>query len=253
MTTSPAQQPIIQASDLVPAYREEAQPPQLDCRIAAQGITCLLGRPGQRLDAYLRCLGGITAVRQGQLLLLGQNSAQIDARQWPRIRTQLAYLSRATPLLSVLNGIENVILPVRYHGQQRREEAEAIAHDLLAQLQYQGDLQQLPAYMSSLQRTQLAIARAAILEPRALLMDHPFHELELYEYPVLEDFLHNWAHTRAVLIATQHLHFAKTCANSVVFIGDNLTQQFPSWEAMCQSGEPEIEAFLKLYHDNHDL
>jgi general L-amino acid transport system ATP-binding protein len=166
---------------------------------------------------------------------------------------RLAYLSRTAPLLSVLSGMENVILPALYHRRYGREEAEQIACTLMEELQCHCDTTLLPAYLTPLQRTQLAIARAAILQPDALIMDEPYHELELSERSIIDDFLGHWGKQQALLIGTRSLRFVKIYADQIMFAGKDSVYHFAGWDELCQSENREIQNYLQQYHHNYDL
>lgn len=225
----------------------------LSCRIASTGITCLLGEQSDIVDCYLRALAGLQPIMGGELQLLGQPVRQITAQQWPGLRIRLGYILRGMPLLSVLNGLENVILPALYHGLKTRQQATEQATQLLQQLACDAELQQLPAHLSPLQRYQLAIARTIILSPDVLLIDEPYHALQRYEFAAIDHFLAHWGQQHALIVATENLHFVKHHANNILYIGNNNVLCFASWQSLCQSNNSEVQDYLQRYHQHFDI
>ena len=248
-----AETPIVIARGLVPICRDGTPLPPLDCEIPATGITCMIGQDSRKLDAYLRGLCGAEVSAQGELQLFDELAETIPSEQWPMLRMRLAYLSRTAPLLSVLSAMENVILPALYHQRYDRDAAEQIAVDLLADLQCECDLSLLPAFLTPLQRTQLAIARMAILDPDALFLDEPYHELELSERTLIDHFLEQWGQQHALIIGTRSLRFVRAYADRIIFAGNNSLYHFASWQDLCQSDHGEVQNYLQQYHHNYDL
>ena len=252
-SAAPCWPALIEAEALIPSLATEAPMPALSFQLPATGICCLLGLDGSKLDVYLRALGGIVPIREGHLRLFGQSTNTIDAASWIKIRMKLGYISQGAPLLSVISGLENVVLPSVYHGIYSRSDAITQAGLLLQKLCFEGDTSLLPAYMSPLQRTQLALARAVILEPAALLLNEPYHELELQDQTIIDDFLQEWCTEHALLIATRNLRLVRTMANNIVFFTEHTIHQFASWEALCQSECIEVSQYLQRHHDLYDL
>lgn len=131
-------------TDTVHAYAAVPAPgestltfPALDCRIQTSTLTCLVG---------------------------------------PH-RSQIGYLSGVSPLLSVQHGLMNVMLPMLYHRKLSFREAADKARKLIAELNCDFEPTTFPAMLNSFQRSQLALARALILEPTLLFLDVPFHDL----------------------------------------------------------------------------
>lgn len=245
---------LIQADRIRPQTDVQERPlAPLSCQIAVTGITCLLGEQSDVMDRYLRALAGLLPLEAGELQLLGQPIGQISAPQWPGLRMRLGYMLRGMPLLSVLNGLENVILPALYHGIQTRQQATEQAKKLLQQLACDADLQQLPAYLSPLERCQLAIARTVILSPEVLLMDEPYHSLQRHEFTVIDHFLAHWGQQHALIVATENLHFVKLHANDILYIGAESILCFDSWQSLCQSEHREVQDYLQCYHQHFDI
>lgn len=244
---------LIEAKDLVPRASGSGPQPKLNLQLSTAGIYCLIGLNGPTLDRYLRAVGGILPLRQGRLRLLGHKPDDLDADAWTQLRIKLGYISRGAPLLSVISGIENVLLPSIYHGKYSRTAALAQAERLLGQLQFDGDANLLPAYLSDLQRTQLSLARTVMLEPAALLLNDPHYGLEPQECGVIDKFLLAWGQQRALLLASGNLYFVRNVANRILLFTEQEVFDFAGWEALCQSADPKVHDYLRRYHEHYVL
>jgi ABC-type polar amino acid transport system ATPase subunit len=134
-----------------------------------------------------------------------------------------------------------------------RNEAEAVARMLLSRLDCHADLNLLPAYLTPLERTQLAIARAAIMEPAVLFLEEPYHELEHNEHNIINAFLKEWANNRALVISTRNLHFVKQQADQIIFAAAKKILYFDSWEAFNASEEMSVRVYLQQYRENYSI
>lgn len=246
--------PIIRAIELVPWDEKSSSAlPPLNCEIRATGTACLLGDNSRQLAYYLRSLGGVDDIRSGELYLFGERFENVSPRHWQQMRLNIGFVSRTSPLLSVLSGIENVVLPALYHKKMSRAEAQATARALLTGLQCDADLSLLPAYLTPLERTQLAIARSAILQPAVLMLEEPYHQLEVTEHNLINAFLADWAQTHALVISTRNLHFVKQQADRIIFAAENKILYFDSWEAFSSSRDATVVTYLQQYQDNYSI
>ncbi len=243
---------LVEAQGLCPELEIEGGAlPGLTLQIPSQGVHCLLGGRAETREAYLKALAGIAWPQAGDLTLFGYSLADLNTRHLDLLGRQLGYVARQAPLLSVLNGRENAVMPAVYHGVQRKQ-AEQALEQVLAELEFDGDLLQLPAFMTPLQRMQLALARALLLQPQLLVLEDPWFSLELPDYCILDQSIRNWGQRLAVLVATDHLGFVRSNADQIIFIGADECFAFTCWQDLVASNQPEILDYLQGYRSAID-
>ena len=237
---------LIEARNLVPLIEGEV-PPSITCSISEGSVTCILGAEFYR-TAYIRALGGVDQPASGDLRLLGLDASELPEKVWRSQRRRIGFVGRTAPLLSVINGVRNVMLPVLYHRIGTTEEAESHAWELINALNYEANHELLPAYMSELQRKHLAIARALMLEPKVLFVSEPFSNLEIEERNLIEDYLLRVAHQdkHALVVASNDLIFAKRSVDHLIFADKKSVAQYDSWDTFLNSTNPAIQRFLEL-------
>jgi len=232
---------LVEAQGLKPLSVQNAAP--LDLKLA-QGLVVLVGPEQARLAAYLRCLAGVDE-GDGRLHLLGHQLAAAGAPDWQWLRRRVGYVTPQAPLLSILSGVRNVMLPALYHRLGREAEVFERAQALLADMTYAADHGCLPAYMSELQRHHLLIARALILQPRVLVLEQPLAGLDSTEATMLRAYLTGPVRRQVpLLVLAANDPLLGQQANSVVFIGEHVAQVFDDWKGLLASDNEEVRQYL---------
>lgn len=243
----------ILAENLVPTNGGHRRLPGIDLEVFEHGATCLLAADTGLLESYLRALGGVDKAAEGQLFLLGEPVDSLSREAWLQLRPQLGFITHSAPLLSVLNGRENVLLPLLYHKLADRDGAESAADELLRELDCRADLSLLPAYYTLLERMQLAIARTALLSPKVLFLEEPFHGLYTAEHAPIKRWLMAWKETRALVVSTHNLGFVRDVADKIVFAADDKIHYFDSWREFNHCTDDAVVGYFKRYRESYLL
>ncbi len=233
---------MIEALAALPWGNESATP--LDWSFDG-GATILIGPSRQLCRNYLRLLGGVDSPAEGGVTLLGRDMRDLPIEQWRELRTEVGFVSHGAPLLSVLNGRDNVMLPLLYHRRMLREEAQQQAQAVLESLGFRADGGLLPAYYSELQRLQLAIARSLVMGPRLLMLESLPIDPECPERESMLDFLRDWKNHAGLLLATDNLYFTKYLADAILFIDTDGVTSFDSWSAFLDSESIPVQRYLE--------
>ncbi len=209
-------------------------------------IICLIGPDHSGKSEWLKTLAGLNPPLSGKLQLLGNDINHHARQDWIRLRTQFAYLSSDTALLSAANGLQNTMMPALYHKLGSRDEILHKARDLLAAINVGCDNSLLPAYIRKDQRFKIALARALILDPAALFMDNPFTLFDSVAVHHFVQFLLQRVHTDQLLLlmVTHNVNFALTHANQILFISHNKVHCFNHRAQLMASEITEIREYL---------
>lgn len=235
---------LLRAEGLVPAGLEEA--PVLDLALE-RGLVVLAGPGRARLGTWLHTLAGLAPAAAGTLQLLGRPLAGTGAHRWQQLRRRVAFVTPDVPLLSIMSGLRNVMLPALYHRLAPEREVERRAQTLLGEIAYDADHSLLPAYMSELQRRHLLIARSLMLEPRVLLLEQPLAGLDLPAADLLRDYLIDKVRSRLDLMLVAANDALLACqADAVLFVGRHSIGLFDSWTALLASPAEEVQRYLAM-------
>lgn len=238
---------LLEASGLVVAPGRDP----LDLSIGRGECLALTGPEGGRIGTMMRVLAGLEPPVSGTIRLLGRTP---DAWPWQTLRRQAGFASPMAPLLSVVDGLRNVMLPALYHQLAPEETVLMRARELIGETGFDGDPERLPAYMHELQRRFLAIARALILSPSLLFVDAPIRGLGTAAAERMRDYLLGPVRQRvpALILCADDMLLAHR-ADRVVFVGETQQHTFHDWPALLASNDPEIQHYLALGRRVHEV
>lgn len=127
-----------------------------------------------------------------------------------------------------------------------REQAEARAHELIAQMGLTGNENKVPCELSGGQQQRVSIARALALDPEILFFDEPTSaldpELTAEVLRVIKDLA---AQNMTMVIVTHAMQFARDVADRVVFMdGGRIVEEGPAEQVIDHPREQRTREFL---------
>jgi putative ABC transport system ATP-binding protein len=138
----------------------------------------VMGPSGCGKTSLLHILGGLDTPDAGTVAIAGELvTARSEAYRARLRRTHIGYVFQQFNLVSELDVIGNVELPLRLAGMSRRA-ARVRARDLLDRLGVADRWRAAPAALSGGQQQRVAIARALIARPTVVLADEPTGALD---------------------------------------------------------------------------
>lgn len=163
---------MIDLRDLKVGYGNDAVLDGFNLTVDAGELVCLLGPSGCGKTTALRAVGGYHLPDAGQVLIDGEDMG----RRAPELRP-VATVFQSYALFPHMTVIENVAFGLRYQGM-RRSERTARAREMLATVGMEGREGAYPSELSGGQQQCVAVARALVLKPKALLLDEPLSNLD---------------------------------------------------------------------------
>jgi putative ABC transport system ATP-binding protein len=138
----------------------------------------VMGPSGCGKTSLLHILGGLDTPDAGSVAIAGQVVTGRSEAQRARLRRRhVGYVFQQYNLVSELDVVGNVELPLRLAGVSRRA-ARAKARVLLERLDVADRWHAAPAALSGGQQQRVAIARALIAKPSVVLADEPTGALD---------------------------------------------------------------------------
>jgi len=146
--------------------------------IAKGEFVSLVGRSGSGKTTLLDCVGLLMRPTSGRLVIDGEDTGPMsDGRRAIFRSRKLGFVFQDFNLLDSLNALENVLLPVRYAGLDRKA-ARGRAMELLEELEVADRAEHRPNQLSGGEKQRLAIARSLINQPSIVLGDEPTGNLD---------------------------------------------------------------------------
>lgn len=179
---SAAKQPVIRLKDVVKKYglgdTEQRALDEVNLRVDAGEFIAIMGPSGCGKTTLLNLLGLLDRADEGEYLLDGTEVEGLSDGRRAHIRaTQLGIVFQHFNLIDRMSVIENVALPLTYHGTGRVKRLKA-ASKVLASFHLAEREYYMPGQLSGGQMQRVAIARALVNEPSLILADEPTGNLD---------------------------------------------------------------------------
>lgn len=176
------QEVLIEAADVRKNYETGSASIQalkgVSLRVRRGEVVAIMGPSGCGKTTLLNCLSGLDAVTSGTVCIAGQDIRGLSDRELTTFRArEMGFVFQAYNLLPVLNGLENVELPLLISGVAPKE-ARARARASIEQVGLLDWARHRPAEMSGGQRQRFAIARALATAPSIVWADEPTGSLD---------------------------------------------------------------------------
>lgn len=133
----------------------------------------IMGPSGSGKSTLMNILGILDTLSEGTYYLEDYDITRLPDKEQARIRNKnFGFVFQSFNLLSELNAVENVMLPMSYAGLHLRERTKR-AEELLDRVGMSHRLHHLPTMLSGGEQQRVAIARALANNPDLILADEP--------------------------------------------------------------------------------
>lgn len=148
----------------------------VDFTVQPAETLAIVGASGSGKSTLLGLLAGLDTPSSGKVLLGGQDIFALDEDGRAALRkARLGFVFQSFQLLSHLNALENVMLPLELRGDEGAKDKAAA---MLDRVGLSSRLKHYPKYLSGGEQQRVALARAFVTEPPLLFADEPTGSLD---------------------------------------------------------------------------
>jgi putative ABC transport system ATP-binding protein len=170
----------------------------------------IVGPSGSGKSTIMNLVGALDLASRGDIFLDGQNIEHLEESELAQIRgKKIGFVFQTFNLIPTLNVVENIALPMIFHGIGREERMQR-AEEIVKEVSLTHRINHLPKELSGGERQRVAIGRALANDPEVILADEPTGNLDSHtgmEIMKLFTDLNNKGKT--IILVTHNLDLVK--------------------------------------------
>ena len=196
----------------------------VNLQIRAGEYIAVMGASGSGKSTLMNILGCLDCATAGTYLLDGRDVSTMDDDELSRVRREkIGFVFQAFNLISELNSIENVEVPLFYQGVPRAERRQR-AMRCVEKVGLADRASHRPKELSGGEQQRVAIARALVNNPAVIMADEPTGNLDSKTGAAILDLLtelHEQGMT--IIVVTHDDRIADRCER-VIRLADGLVE-----------------------------
>jgi len=250
--------PLLRLDRIVKSFGDNLVLDGIDLDVATGEVLVVIGPSGSGKSTLLRCVNLLEPLDSGSIVFEG-DEITAGGTDVSRVRQRIGMVFQQFNLFPHLTVLDNLTLAARRIRKIGRKQAEARAHELLAQVGVEAKAGQHPHQLSGGQQQRVAIARALMMEPHVMLFDEVTSALDpelVGEVLVVMRDLARGGMT--MLVVTHEMQFAREVGDRLVFMDDGkIVEQGVPADVLDHPREERTQKFLRrsmqLAHSLDDL
>jgi ABC-type polar amino acid transport system ATPase subunit len=238
--------PVVRLESVRKSFGDNLVLDGVDLTVALGEVLVIIGPSGSGKSTLLRCVNLLEPLDSGRIFFEGE---EITAKGAPvsRVRQRIGIVFQQFNLFPHLTAIDNLTLAARRIRKLPRQQAEARAHELLAQVGLEEKARQHPHQLSGGQQQRVAIARALMMEPHVMLFDEVTSALDPELVGEVLIVMRDLARDgMTMLVVTHEMQFAREVGDRVIFMdGGRIVEQGVPTEVLDRPQEERTRRFLR--------
>lgn len=197
----------------------------IDLDIEKGDLVAIVGHSGSGKSTLMNMLGCLDTPTSGKYVLDGQDVASMTDNQLADVRNkEIGFIFQGFNLISNLDAVENVELPLVYRGVSKNERKQ-LAMEALKRVGLEDRMKHKPNEMSGGQQQRVAVARAVAAKPPIILADEPTGNLDTKSTQEIMEILKELHRSGRTVIIITHDEEIASQAHRVIRILDGRIEE----------------------------
>ena len=183
-------------------------------------VVVVCGPSGSGKSTMIRCINKLESIQKGVIVVDGMdiNDPRTDIT---KLRAEIGFVFQQFNLYPHMTALENITLAPMKVRKMGRDEAEALALEILDKAGIREKAHHYPAQLSGGQQQRVAIARGLAMRPKIMLFDEPTSALDPEMINEVLDVMKDLAKEGMTMVVVTHeMGFAREVAHRVVFMDE---------------------------------
>lgn len=182
----------------------------VDFTVQKGEFCAIVGTSGSGKSTLLNMLAGLERPTKGSIVIGGQQIEHLGEEELVALRREkVGFIFQSFHLLSTLNAVENVALPLSFRGEprtQRMKKAEA----MVKLVGLEKHRKHMPNQMSGGQQQRVGVARALVVDPQIIFADEPTGNLDSHTAEEIMTLMQQVVrkHNKTLVMVTHDDHLA---------------------------------------------
>ena len=207
---------LIDLSGINKSYRNGDQELQvlknINLQVEEGEFLAIMGPSGSGKSTLMNIIGMLDRPSSGTYHLDGKEVARLGEKKSAKVRNQaIGFVFQQFFLLSKLNALQNVELPLIYAGVSQSKR-KALAEQYLEKVELGTRMHHLPSELSGGQKQRLAVCCALLSSKKILILDEPTSGLDAENMFLIAKALKNTIKQgKTILVITHDEEFMNAC------------------------------------------
>lgn len=210
-------------------------------------VLVILGGSGTGKTVILKHIVGLIAPDKGRVFVQGRDITDFDDNALLPVRRKVGFLFQGGALFDSMNVFDNVAFPLREHTNLSEGVISEKVREKLKMVGLENIEWMMPSKLSGGMRKRVALARAIILEPEALLYDEPTTGLD----PITTNWVsklmrqvHENLRITSVIV-THNIQSALSVADRIAFLYRGRIKFVGTPDEIMKCDDPIVHEFLR--------
>lgn len=182
----------------------------VDFTVQRGEFCAIVGTSGSGKSTLLNMLAGLERPTRGSVCIGGRQIERLSEEELVAFRREkVGFIFQSFHLLSTLNAVENVALPLNFRGEPRRQRMKK-AERMIELMGLAKHKNHMPNQMSGGQQQRVGIARALVVDPQIIFADEPTGNLDSHTAEEIMTLMQQVVrkHNKTLVMVTHDDHLA---------------------------------------------